>query len=78
MGNPWEQMLLVEAKKINVRPKIEAKPFSNGSLKESLLNASFNNDSKHRTVVKDMFNNGSFKEPLLNSYAALLGYGSLF
>jgi hypothetical protein len=60
MSNPWEQMLLVGSKKINVRanirPKKAAEPFSNGSLKatfkEPLLNATFNNGSRHKTVVK--------------------------
>jgi hypothetical protein len=56
MSNPWEQMLLVGAKKqmsdqiLDQKKTVE--PFSNGSLKESLLNTSFNNGSMHRTVVK--------------------------
>jgi hypothetical protein len=45
-------MLLVGEKKINVRPKKAAEPFSNCSLKEPLLNAPFNNGSKFITVVK--------------------------
>jgi hypothetical protein len=56
MSNPWEQMLLVGAKKQMsdqiLDPKKTVEPFSNGSLKESLLNTSFNNGSMHRTVVK--------------------------
>jgi hypothetical protein len=46
-------MLLVGAKKVNVRPKKVAEPFSNGSLKKILLNTPFNNGSKHRTIIKD-------------------------
>jgi hypothetical protein len=38
--------------RVNVRPKKAAEPFSNGSLKEPLLNAIFNNGSRHKTVVK--------------------------
>jgi hypothetical protein len=41
-----------ESKKINVKLKKAAEPFSNSSLKESLLNTIFNNGSRHRTVVK--------------------------
>jgi hypothetical protein len=43
-------------KKVNVRanvgPKKTAESFSNGSLKESLLNAPFNNCYRHKIVVK--------------------------
>jgi hypothetical protein len=39
------------SKKAHVRPKKTAEPFSNGSL-ESLLNTTFNNSSRHKTVVK--------------------------
>jgi hypothetical protein len=46
-------MLLVGAKKTNVRPKKITEPFSNDFLMEPLLNAPFNNGSKYRTVVKD-------------------------
>jgi hypothetical protein len=40
-------------KKINIRSKKIAEPISKGSLKESLLNAPFNNGSRHITFVKD-------------------------
>jgi hypothetical protein len=57
MGNLWEHMLLVGAKKrnvrANIRPKKAAVPFSNGSLNELLLNAPFNNGSKHKIIVKN-------------------------
>jgi hypothetical protein len=58
MGNPWEQINVIGgSKKINVRaniiPKKIAEPFSNSSLKEPLLNTSFNNDSRHKFIVKD-------------------------
>jgi hypothetical protein len=36
----------------NVKPKKAAEPFSNGSFKEPLLNIIFNNDSRHKTVIK--------------------------
>jgi hypothetical protein len=39
--------------KANIRPKKAAESFSKGSLKEPMLNASFNNGSRHKTVVKD-------------------------
>jgi hypothetical protein len=38
--------------RVNVRPKKTVEPFSNGSFKEPLLNATFNNGSRQRTVVK--------------------------
>jgi hypothetical protein len=38
--------------RVNIRSKKVAEPFNNGSLKEALLNATFNNDSRQRTVVK--------------------------
>jgi hypothetical protein len=44
------------SKKVNVRVNIRSKKvaelFSNGSFKEPLLNATFNNDSRQRIVVK--------------------------
>jgi hypothetical protein len=52
MGNPWEQMLLVGAKKINVLPKKATELFSNGFFKEPLLNAPFNNGSKDKIIIK--------------------------
>jgi hypothetical protein len=41
------------SKKINVRLKKSTELFSNGFLKEPLLNTPFNNSFRHRTVVKD-------------------------
>jgi hypothetical protein len=65
--------------RINIRPKETTEPFSNSSLKEPLINATFNNDSRQITIVKGcVFNNGSFKEPLLNDSAVFWCYGSLF
>jgi hypothetical protein len=52
--------------------------WSNGSLKEPLLNAIFNNDFGTEPLLKAVFNNGSFKEPLLNGFVAFWSYGSLF
>jgi hypothetical protein len=52
MGNPWEKMLLVGAKKINVLPKKATELFSNGFFKEPLLNAPFNNGSKDKIIIK--------------------------
>jgi hypothetical protein len=55
MDNPWEQMLLVRANIIDqnkCQSKKVVQPFSNGSLKETLLNTAFNNDSENITVVK--------------------------
>jgi hypothetical protein len=40
------------AKKQMSDPKKITKPFSNGFLKELLLNTPFNNTSRHKTVVK--------------------------
>jgi hypothetical protein len=45
--------VISENEKINIRSKKIAEPFSNGSLNELLLNTSFNNYSRHRTIVKD-------------------------
>jgi hypothetical protein len=50
-----------ESKKVNVKANVRAnvrskkspEPFSNRLLKEPLLNTSFNNGSRYRTVVKD-------------------------
>jgi hypothetical protein len=41
------------SKKINVTLKKSTELFSNGFLKELLLNTPFNNSFRHRTVVKD-------------------------
>jgi hypothetical protein len=38
--------------RVNVRPKKIVEPFSNDYLKEPLLNAIFNNDFRHKTIVK--------------------------
>jgi hypothetical protein len=38
--------------RVNVRPRKTAESFSNSSFKKSLLNATFNNGSRHITVIK--------------------------
>jgi hypothetical protein len=49
--------IIDESKKVNVRANVRPKkieePFSNGSLKESLQNTTFNNGSMYIIIVKN-------------------------
>jgi hypothetical protein len=68
MSNSWKQKKNV---RVNVRPKKIAEPFTNGSLKEPLLNTVFNNGFVSRTIVKWRVNNVFYYKVLLKKFSIL-------
>jgi hypothetical protein len=77
MDNPWEQKILVGAKKQMSDPKNSItiyQLFLEGTVAKHYLTTVLDTEP----LLKIVFNNGSLKEPLLNGYAAFCCYESLF